>query len=119
VLQWSGAVDAGTGARELGNRKGGFSLRIFHGLTPETENTCFYFYAPANGYRQDDPQATEQLFNQISEAFLEDKLICEGQQARIDELGEESLTDIVSDATRIQLRRIVARIAEAEAKPST
>ena len=118
ILQWSGAVDTGTGAREKNNRKGGFSLRIFHGLTPETENTCFYFYAPANGYRQDDPQATEQLLGQISEAFLEDKIICEGQQARLTELGEESLTDIISDVTRIQLRRIIGRMAESEGKMS-
>lgn len=116
VLQWSGAVDAGTGAREHGNRTGGFSLRIFHGLTPETENTCFYFYAPANGYRPEDEAATAALMDHISEAFLEDKLICEGQQARLDELGDGALVDIVSDATRVQLRRIVRRMAEAEAR---
>lgn len=114
VLQWSGAVDAGTGAREHGNRTGGFSLRIFHGLTPETEKTCFYFFAPANGYRPEDPVATEQLMQQIAEAFLEDKLICEAQQERIDELGEADLVDIVSDAVRVQLRRIINRRLEAE-----
>ncbi|TFZ05679.1 aromatic ring-hydroxylating dioxygenase subunit alpha [Ramlibacter henchirensis] len=114
VLQWSGAVDAGTGAREHGNRSGGFSLRIFHGLTPETESSCFYFYAPANGYRQDDPVATKELMEHISKAFLEDKLICEGQQERIAELGEKGLIDIVSDVSRIHLRRIVQRMADRE-----
>lgn len=116
VLQWSGAVDAGTGAREHGKRDGGFSLRIFHGLTPETENTCFYFYAPANGYRQDDPTATDQLMEQISAAFMEDLLVCEGQQKRIEKFGESGLVDIVSDASRIHLRRIIRRMAEADAK---
>lgn len=112
VVQWSGAVDAGTGAREHGNREGGFSLRIFHGLTPETDKTCFYFYTPANGYRQDDPTATDQLLHEISVAFLEDKLICEAQQERLDEFGEEALVDIVSDAVRVQLRRIIERHME-------
>jgi phenylpropionate dioxygenase-like ring-hydroxylating dioxygenase large terminal subunit len=116
VLQWSGAVDAGRNVRETGDREGGFSLRIFHGLTPETDKTCFYFYAPANGYRQDDPQATRDLMKHISEAFLEDKIICEGQQERLDELGESGLTDIVSDAVRVQLRRIIQRRLDAEKK---
>lgn len=116
VLQWSGAVDVGRGARERNNRDGGFSLRIFHGLTPETANTCFYFYAPANGYRQGDPTATDDLLKHISEAFLEDKLMCEGQQARLEELGESSLVDIVSDTTRIQLRRILKKMEDEEAR---
>ena len=39
VLQWVGAVDAGTGAYDRGKRDGGFSLRIFHALTPATETS--------------------------------------------------------------------------------
>jgi vanillate O-demethylase monooxygenase subunit len=116
VLQWSGAVDAGTGARDQGHRTGGFSLRIFHGLTPETEDTCFYFYAPANGYRQHDPVATDELMEHISHAFLEDKLFCEGQQGRLSELGEGGLVDIVSDVNRVHLRRVIQRMADAEAQ---
>jgi phenylpropionate dioxygenase-like ring-hydroxylating dioxygenase large terminal subunit len=116
ILQWSGAVKTGTGAREHGNRDGGFSLRIFHGLTPETDNTCFYFFTPANGYKQGDPKATEVLYDQIAEAFMEDKIFCEGQQARIDERGEAHLVDIVSDATRIQLRRIIKKMFDEEQK---
>ncbi|RZI99219.1 MAG: hypothetical protein EOP39_24950 [Rubrivivax sp.] len=116
ILQWSGAVKTGTGAREHGNREGGFSLRIFHGLTPETDNTCFYFFTPANGYKQGDPKATEVLYDQIAEAFMEDKIFCEGQQARIDERGEAHLVDIVSDATRIQLRRIIKKMFDEEQK---
>lgn len=114
ILQWSGAVKTGTGAREHNRREGGFSLRIFHGLTPETDNTCFYFFTPANGYKQDDPQATELLFDHIAEAFMEDKTFCEGQQANIDERGESHLVDIVSDATRVQLRRIIKRMFDEE-----
>jgi hypothetical protein len=49
VLQRTGAADAGTGAYE-GKRDGGFQFRLFHGLTPETETSCFYFWSVANGY---------------------------------------------------------------------
>jgi len=36
----------------------------------------FLYSCPApNGFRQDDPAATEQLFSQIGAAFLEDKTV--------------------------------------------
>ena len=53
-------------------------------------------------------------------AFMEDKIFCEGQQARIDERGESHLVDIVSDATRVQLRRIIKKMFDEEQKqPAT
>ncbi len=63
-------------------------FRLFHGLTPETDSTCFYFWSAANGFRQEDPAATEQFFGQVAAAFMEDKIVVEGQQARLAELGE-------------------------------
>jgi phenylpropionate dioxygenase-like ring-hydroxylating dioxygenase large terminal subunit len=117
IRQWAGAVDVGRGAYE-GNRTGGFAVRIFHGLTPETEDSCFYFYSPCNGYRQNEPEATAELFREISAAFLEDKEICEVQQARLSELGEEGLVDIVSDGARIQLRRLIQNLLEEDRRRS-
>ena len=90
-------------------------MRLFHGLTPETENTCFYFWSTANGYRQDEPDATEQLFTEIDNAFQEDKIIVELQQRNLEKHGETGLVDIVSDAARIHMRRTVKRLIEAEA----
>jgi vanillate O-demethylase monooxygenase subunit len=116
VLQWTGALDVGAGAYDQGNREGGFSLRIYHGLTPETETSCFYFWSTANGYRQDDPAATEQLFREIGTAFQEDKTVVEGQQARLAELGESGLVDIATDGARIHMRRVVERRLTAEAQ---
>jgi len=113
VIQWSGATDANTGATE-GKRDGGFSLRLFHGLTPETETTCFYFWSTANGYRQNDPTATEQLFGEIDKAFQEDKWIVQEQQARMTELGEGALVDINTDAARIHMRRVFERLLAAD-----
>lgn len=110
ILQWSGALDVGRDAAGNRDQDGGFSLRLFHGLTPETDNTCFYFWSTANGYRQDDPQATEQLFVEIGTAFKEDKLIVEEQQKTLEKTGENNLVDIVSDRARVHMRRIVQRL---------
>jgi vanillate O-demethylase monooxygenase subunit len=52
ILQFTGALDVGMGAYEKGNRDGGFGLRIFYGITPETEHTCWFFWSAANGYRR-------------------------------------------------------------------
>jgi len=113
VLQWTGAADAGTGAYE-GKRDGGFQFRLFHGLTPETETSCLYFWSAANGYRQNEPEATEQLYREIAPTFVEDRVMVEAQQARLGEFGEEGLVDIASDATRMQMRRMVERLIAGE-----
>jgi phenylpropionate dioxygenase-like ring-hydroxylating dioxygenase large terminal subunit len=118
VIQWSGATDVNTGAYDQGKREGGFSLRLYHGLTPETETTCHYFWSTANGYRQDDPAATTQLFDEIAAAFSEDKAIVEAQQARLTEFGDRVLVDIVSDAARVHMRRTVDRMIATETRPA-
>jgi phenylpropionate dioxygenase-like ring-hydroxylating dioxygenase large terminal subunit len=111
VLQWTGATDAGGGDSQ---REGGFQFRLFHGLTPETETSCFYFWSVANGYRQNEPEATEQLYREIAPTFVEDRVMVEAQQARMNEFGEAGLVDIASDATRMQMRRIVERLIAEE-----
>lgn len=116
IIQWSGATDAGTGAYE-GKRDGGFSLRLFHGVTPETETSCFYFWSAANGYRQDEPDATEQLFLEISRAFDQDKVVVEAQQARLLELGQDGLVNLKADVARVRMRQTVERLLEAERAP--
>lgn len=112
VVQWTGALPVGLGAQENRLQDGGFSLRVFHGLTPETESSCFYYWSAANGYRQDDPQATEQLFEQIDIAFMEDKAIIEAQQAMLSATGDRGLVDIVSDSARVHMRRTVKRMEQ-------
>ncbi len=115
IVQWSGALAVGRGAQSNREQEGGFQLRIFHGLTPETDNSCFYYWSAANGYRQDEPAATEQLYTEIDTAFKEDKIIVEAQQARLSETGEAGLVDIVADSARVHMRRTVKRLLENEA----
>src|SRR6266852_3289324 len=113
VLQWTGATDAGTATADP-ERDFRFQFRLFHGLTPETETTCFYFWSVANGYGQNESEATEQLYREIAPTFVEDRVMVEAQQARLDEFGEHGLTDIASDANRMHMRRMVERLIAAE-----
>ena len=85
-------------------------LTVSDTRTPETDKSCFYFWSAANGYRQNEPEATQQLFTEISTAFMEDKAIVEGQQAMLEATGEGRLVDIVSDTARIHMRRTLERL---------
>jgi vanillate O-demethylase monooxygenase subunit len=115
VLQWTGAADVGAYEDvNAGRREGGFQFRLFHGLTPETETSCFYFWSCANGYRQNEPEATEQLYREIAPTFVEDKEMVEAQQSRLSELGEPGLVNIVSDANRVIMRRFIERLLARE-----
>jgi len=111
VLQWNGAVAVGSGAEDPARREGGFSLRLLHCLTPETETTCHYFWSAAHGHRADEPEATEILIEEITAALEEDKRIVEIQQARVKETGESWLVDIRSDAPRVAMRRALSKVS--------
>lgn len=114
VLQWVGAIDAGTGAYDKGKRDGGFSMRIFHALTPETATTCHYFWSTLNGFRPHDPQATQVMFDEVASAFKEDQWIVQEQQARLSECGEAGLVNIVADGARVHMRRVLDKLLAAE-----
>ena len=114
ILQFTGAMDVGMGAYEEGKRDGGFGLRIFYGITPETEHTTWFLWSVANGHRQDDPEATESLFREIEAAFLEDELVLVAQDATLRELGDRALINIGSDGARVRARRALERLIEAE-----
>jgi vanillate O-demethylase monooxygenase subunit len=113
VRQWTGAKDAGTGAPE-GDRDGGFQFKLFHGLTPETETSCYYYFSTANGWDPANDSASDVFFRETRATFLEDQIVVEQQQARLDEFGEDWLVDIVSDATRIRMRRMLERMLDEE-----
>ena len=110
VLQWSGALDVGKGAQEDRN-KTGFHLRLLHGATPETETSFHYFWSSANGYRQDDPQATQEMYDEIYPTFIEDKEIMEAQQARVNLDPERALVGIHADSAlslaRLSLDKLI------------
>jgi vanillate O-demethylase monooxygenase subunit len=115
IHQWSGATDVGTGAYE-GKRDGGFSLRLYHGITPETERSSHYFWCGANGYRQDDPSATEQLYQELATAFKQDLTIVAAQQRTLDHWKSVSYVDIKADGARVHARRVLERRMAEEAE---
>ena len=113
VVQWSGALEVGKGAKENRSQEG-FHLRLYHGITPETESSSFYFFSVSNGYRQNDPQALEDLYNETYPTFLEDVEIMGKQQARIDLDPHRPLLNIKADNALHHARRAFMAVYEAE-----
>jgi len=118
VLQFSGADEAG--AYRNGDAAPGrvesstLRFRLFHGLTPETGTSCHYFWSTLNGFRPQDPAATDALFREIAGAFDEDRTVVEAQQRRLSELGEGALVDIRTDSARLHMRRTMERLLAEE-----
>ncbi|MGE0744630.1 MAG: hypothetical protein AB7K86_05255, partial [Rhodospirillales bacterium] len=73
-----------------------------------------YFWSTANGYRQDDPQATQDMYDEIYPTFIEDKEIMEVQQARIDLDPKRQLLAIRADGALALARKVMIRKAEAD-----
>jgi vanillate O-demethylase monooxygenase subunit len=114
ILQFTGALDIGKGAYDKGVRDGGFGLRIFYGITPETEDTTWFFWSAANGYRQNEPEATEKLFVMMENAFKEDEIVLEAQHSMLKKLGDRPLINIASDVARMHARLALERKIAAE-----
>ena len=115
VLQFTGALDVGRGAYEHGNREGGFALRIFHGITPETQDTCHYFWSGCHGYRQDEPAVTAEIYSALACTFAEDASILEAQHASI-RARPAPLFSTTHDRARVIAERKLRELLAAEAQ---
>lgn len=109
---WTGAVEPGTDAIDDPNR-GGFHMRGFHGITPETEESCHYFWSMAANKHPDMPETIDTVVEQTRYTFDEDRVVIEAQYRNMKTFGSDaSWVDIHVDAGANRARRIVARLLE-------
>jgi phenylpropionate dioxygenase-like ring-hydroxylating dioxygenase large terminal subunit len=113
VLQWSGALDVGKGARENRDQYG-VHLRLYHAITPETENSSHYLFSVGAHFAQDNPAIVETIFNDTYPTFIEDVEIMNNQQARIDLDPARPLLAIKADNALQHARRAFMAAYEAE-----
>ncbi len=109
-----GGAPTGTGARG-GDRSRGFERMSLNALTPETERSIHYFWADAHNFDIDKPEVTRLLFEQVREAFMEDKAFLEAQQRANDRDCGHPPVDINADAGGLEARRILDRLLAEEA----
>lgn len=109
LLIWTGAVDAGSETVTNPDR-GGFHMRGFHGITPETGTTCHYFWTMATNPMSDPEGTKRKVIEQTALTFDEDKLIIEAQYANMCRFGAKPMIDIHVDVGPNRARRIVDRL---------
>ncbi len=111
---WTGAVEPGTDAIDDPNR-GGFHMRGFHGITPETDNTCHYFWSMSSTKHPAMPENIEAVIEQTAFTFDEDRIVIEAQyQNMIAFGGRPEWVDIHVDAGGNRARRIVEKLMKSQ-----
>lgn len=106
---WTGAVDVNTDALEDSDR-GGFHMRGFHGVTPETETTSHYFWTIATN-PVNDPEATlNKVVEQTIMTFDEDKEVIEAQYKNMCRFGTRPMVDIHVDVGANRARKIIEQL---------
>ena len=113
VTLYSGGVDAGTGAYK-GTRKGGFQLRLFDAVTPESETTTLNLFCCGHNFRVDEPEVTNLLFAEFESVVGEDIRVLEPQQARLQKSDGHPFVNISADGPGILARRLLAEMAARE-----
>ena len=118
VLQWGGALDVGRGATENRDQDGGVSLRLFHHATPETRTSCHYFWSVANRRRPESTDTGKRFYEDIANAFVEDKAMIEAQQANLSRDPDRGLLYRRQDKAVAMARRALRRMRSAELRPA-
>lgn len=119
VVQWTGSLEVGRGAEQDRTQPGGFNIRVYHGVTPETEDSCHYFWTAANGHRPAESETTATLHQEVLETFMEDLVFLEQQHECLKATGEAALIDVKHDVARRPARRALDRMIAREAQVPT
>lgn len=106
---WTGAVDVGTDAMDDPER-GGFHMRGFHGVTPETDTTSHYFWTMATNPISDPEAIKAKVIEQTILTFDEDREIIEAQYQNMRRFGEKPMIDIHVDVGANRARRIIEQL---------
>lgn len=106
ITIYIGANEAGSGYDEAG-KMDSLGIRIFNGVTPETDTTTHYFWTAAHNFRIDEPEVTKAFHSEIAATFEEDRVVVEAQQRVFQRFPHRPTVLIRSDAGGVQARRVI------------
>lgn len=87
-------------------------------ITPETENSHWYFWGMARNFKVDDAELTERTKVRQSEIFTQDLSVLEAQQRNVKDHPDRRLLMLNIDAGGVQSRRVLDRLVKAEQEES-
>lgn len=94
-------------------------IRIFNGITPETDKSTHYFWTAAHNFNVDDPAVTAAFHSEIAATFEEDRMVVEAQQQRFQQFPERKTIAIRSDQGWVMARRRIQNLLDLETTPTT
>ena len=111
-----GVAVTGTGAPD-GDRGQGVNGWNLNAITPETEGSCWQFWAFTRNFKTDDEVLTKKLHETVIDIFNQDKRILEAQQKSLDTAPPEfQFVDVEADAGIMQARREIDAALKHEAE---
>lgn len=108
---WTGAADANTVSLDDPQRDG-FHMRGFHGVTPETETTCHYFWSMATNPKSNPQETKAKVVEQTVMTFDEDKVVIEAQYKNMLVFGSKPMVDIHVDVGANRARKIIEQLRQ-------
>ncbi|MEJ2043721.1 MAG: aromatic ring-hydroxylating dioxygenase subunit alpha [Reinekea sp.] len=86
-------------------------------ITPESEDTMWYFWGMARNFKADDAALTDEIRTGQGAIFKEDLDVLERQQANLKAFPAYELLKLDIDAGGVQSRRIIDRLIQQEQQP--
>ena len=83
-------------------------------ITPETENTMWYFWGMARNFNAQDVTLTDKIREGQGSIFQEDLEVLERQQQNLKSFPQFDLLKLDIDAGGVQSRRIIERLIDKE-----
>lgn len=108
-----GVALAGRGAREAPPASRVSSM-VVDFITPENEDSMWYFWGMARDYRPQDDGLTERIREGQERIFGQDIEVLERQQANLRRWPQRRMMSLNIDSGSVMARRIIDRIASAE-----
>lgn len=115
LLIWTGGADVGT--ENLADpQRGGFHMRGFHAITPETETTAHYMWTMAANQHPEKPDVLDLVYEQTALTFHEDKEVIEAQFENMRRFPGAPQVDIHVDVGPNRARRVIDRLIKQQAQ---
>ncbi|MDP5133726.1 MAG: aromatic ring-hydroxylating dioxygenase subunit alpha [Paraglaciecola sp.] len=108
-----GVAHAGYGGFKAPHNKKASST-VVDFITPETEDTMWYFWGMARNFKPHDKALTAKIQQGQGDIFREDLEVLERQQENIKNFPQFNLLKLDIDAGGVQARRIIERLIDAE-----
>lgn len=113
LLMHSGSAPANTGAPE-GNFENAVEFRSAQAVTPETADSCHYFFSQAHNFCIDDPQVTATIHQILIDAFHEDHAMIHAQQKNLQIDPDFEMVPVGLDAALNRFRWMINKRIEVE-----